>query len=170
MRFVVTLSLLLSACAHQAATGQANISEESYDFLAVTDGPCIPQIAVGIDPKHRAKCSRMTEPRRYRGIWRVEFEASVLTPIGQPRCLQEKGGDCAWIEGKDLPWPGRWDCSREYEIEFIGRRNALPGSYGHGGSSHYKVVVDRLISAKRRPDPYDANCDPELHSELKTKK
>ena len=126
------------------------------------DDRCIPKIGVGVETKYEADCLRMTEPQRWRGIWRVEFEGSTFTPEGQEHCYKtDKVGDCIWLEGRALPWPGRWACAREFEIEFMGRKNVWPGAYGHGGISYYKIVVDRLISAKRLPDPtYDpSQCD-----------
>ena len=72
VRVLVALSLLglLAVSAQRAAAMErphSEISEENYDFLSVTEGPCIPKIGVGIEPKYAAECKRMTEPRRYRG-------------------------------------------------------------------------------------------------------
>lgn len=100
----------------------------------------------------------------YRGTWHVAFETSFFTPVGEKSCIQTKGlTNCIELVGKALPWPGRWDCAREFEIEFI----------GHGGQTAPlrlpRIVVDRVVSAKRLPDPYDENCDTKLHPELKAK-
>ena len=162
------IALLAANTVGASAVDPSSIPEEDYDFLSVTDGTCLPNIAVGIDPKYEAECRRMTEPKRYRGRWYVAFETSYFTPAGMQSCIETKGlTDCAELVGSALPWPGRWDCAREYEVEFIGRRNALPRFFR---GAAYEVVVDELISAKRLPDPYDENCDPELHPELKAKR
>jgi len=169
VKFVGALTLfgMLAANAHPAAVpATSETPEEDHDFLSVTDGPCIPKIGVGIEQQYKTECQRMTGPRRYRGRWFVAFETSFFTPVGQESCIKTKGQtNCAELIGKALPWPGRWDCAREFEVEFVGRRNVLPGFYE---SAPYKIVVDRLISAKRLPDPYDENCDSNLHPELKT--
>jgi hypothetical protein len=129
-----------------AVAPEAGIKEENYDFLSVTGGPCVPYT----ERKDRTDCGRMTEQRRYRGTWFVAFETSVFTPIGRQGCFDTDVVDCAELEGKALPWPSRWACPRLFEVEFVGRRNVWPGFY-YG--SEYKIVVDKLISAKRLPDP-----------------
>ena len=147
---------LLSGCAAAAQTS-AMIPEENYDFLSVTDGPCVPKIGVGIEAKYEAECKRMTEPRRYRGTWYVDFETSFFTPAGRRQCWGPKGtGGCLELKGEALPWPKRSDCGREFEVDFIGRRNVLPTFY-----PAYTIVVDQVISARRLPDPpHDADeCD-----------
>ncbi len=163
MRVGFALSLLglvavETGCA--TAIGNSKIGGENYDFLSVTDGPCMPKVGVGIDPKHKAECQRMTEPRRYRGSWFVAFETSLFTPVGKQSCIETEGRmPCAELVGKALPWPSRWACPREYELEFTGRRNALPRFYE--GTS-YKIEVENLLSAKRLPDPRHEpdDCDP----------
>jgi len=153
---------------HAGAAGPARVPEEDYGFLAVTDGPCMPKIGVGVDPKYEAECKRVTGPRRRRGRWYVDFETSFFTPSGKQYCMEtEPFGVCLELDGEALPWPRRSDCGREYEVEFIGRRNLLPQFYE---GAAYKIIVDKLISAKRLPDPYDEDCDPELHPELKAEK
>ena len=149
---------MLAACTHQAvAIDLSNIPEENYGFLSVKDGVCIPKIGVGVEPKHRAVCQRMTEPRRYRGTWYVAFETSFFTPVGMRSCIETRGlTNCAELAGSSLPWPPRWACPRKFEVEFIGRRNVMPGSF-----PSYRIIVDELISAKRLPDPprHPDECD-----------
>lgn len=129
------------------------IPEEDYSFLSVIDGPCVPKTGVKLTIQQEVECKQMTEPRRYRGRWYVGFEASVFAPAGGPTCTEEmRAGNCAiWLLGKPLPWPSRWACDREFEVEFIGRRNKSPGVYGNVYG--YEIVVERVIFAKRLPDP-----------------
>lgn len=159
MMLVRAMSLFALLAANQpgAGTDSSIIPEENYDFLLVTDGPCIPK--AGIDENGEWGCGRMTQPRRYRGTWYVAFETSLFTPLGKRGCIKTRAlTECAELEGKALPWPPRWACARQFEVEFIGRRNLLP----QWSPSAYRVVVDRLISAKRLPDPpHEPNeCDP----------
>ena len=154
----ISLLALLAASQPAAAEEMSAVAEENYDFLLVTLGPCVPQIGVGIEPKHRVECERMTQPRLYRGTWIVAFETSLFTPIGKESCVETREWtSCASLSGSGLPWPSRWACPRKFEVEFIGRRNALPGF-----DPAYRIVVDRMISAKRLPDPpHEAGeCDP----------
>jgi hypothetical protein len=141
------------------AVNGSEIPEENYDLLTDTDDTCKPKIGVGIEPAHEAECKRMTEPRRYRGTWHVEFETSFFTPIGRQYCMETNPfGVCLELEGEALPWPPRWACPRNYEIELIGRRNLLPRFYG----AAYRIAVDRVESIKRLPDPphEPGECDP----------
>ena len=160
MKLVRAMSVLALLAVSQpaAATNHSKIPEEDYDFLSVTTGPCIPTIGIGIEPKHRVECERITPPRRYRGTWFVAFETSYFTPIGKRSCIETKGlTTCAELRGTALPWPSRWACPRKFEIEFIGRRNNSPGF-----DPAYQIVVDEVVSMTRLPNPpYEADeCDP----------
>jgi hypothetical protein len=42
---------------------------------------------------------------------------------------------------------------RYVRLDFIGRRTAVSGRYGHMGLSVHYVVVDRIISARIADDP-----------------
>lgn len=157
---IVALNSAAMACgSNHLRPAHLGIPEENYDFMSVTAGPCFPRAGVGIEPKYEADCKRMTELRRYRGTWQVEFEGSFFTPIEKPDCTETKGvTDCAELVGKALPWPSRWACPRKFEVEFIGRRNALP----RFDPAAYRIVVEQLISAKRLSDPPHEpdECDP----------
>jgi hypothetical protein len=157
--FIIALSLFGAA--------PPLVPDENYDFLSVTDGPCVPKQGVRLSVAQEAECARMSEPRHYRGTWYVGFESSVFTPAGHRPCLETDESDpCIELEGKPLPWPTRWECDREFEVNFIGRRTVHPGFY-----PTYRIVVDRLISARRLPDPpYDPDqCDPKHYPEPKGK-
>jgi hypothetical protein len=157
------IGFLAASAPETTLKDNSTIPEENYAFLSVADGSCIPQIGVKPTPQQESECKRMAEPRRYRGTWYVGFETSVFTPAGKPTCIEGVDvSNCAdlWLLGGSLPWPSRWACDRKFEVEFIGRRNRSPGLYGNAFA--YKVVVERLITAKRLPDPpFDPdNCDP----------
>ena len=141
------------------------VPEENYDFVSATDDRCVSKIGIGIEAKYKADCDLMAEPRRYRGTWYVDFETSFFTPAGKQDCMQtDEPGDCLELAGEALPWPPRSDCGRKFELEFIGRRNVYRKFF-----PRYSITVDKLISARRLPDPYDVDCDPNLPPELKTK-
>jgi len=160
MNAMVALSLITLAAlsaSSSAAPIDGDVPMENYEFLAVTDGPCIPKIGVGIEPKYMTECQRTTEPRRYRGTWLVGFETSLFTPEGKQNCWETKSLGCAELRGEVLPWPSRDACpqTQKFELEFIGRRNVLPGF-----DPAYTIGVEKLISAKRLRDSYDEDCDP----------
>jgi len=157
VRFPAALSMLGLLCVQPAAAKDpSKIPEENYDFLSVIDGPCVPKL--GYEPKDGPECGGWTGQRRYRGTWRVEFEDSSFVPRGMADCAKTMA-PCPLLAGKALPWPSRWACPRRFEVEFIGRRNRLPGWMD---GSRYEIVVDTLISAKRLPDPphEQDECDP----------
>ncbi len=37
-------------------------------------------------------------------------------------------------------------------IEFVGRKSAYPGAYGHFGMSRQYIVVDRVLAVRDCPD------------------
>jgi hypothetical protein len=122
---------------------------ETYEFLTDTDDRCIRE--------RTAECDQMSEPRLFRGLWRAAFESSTLTPPERIDCEDPKSDlPCIWLEGDELPSGSKYDCVA-YELEFVGRRMLHLGMYGHLGGSPYKVVVDRLISAKRLTTACDEN-------------
>jgi hypothetical protein len=155
--FVIGIAVLSGSVPRPA--GAQWVADEEYSFLTVVDGQCLP---TRLTPAQEAECDRLTEPRRFRGTWQVEFEGSVFTPVGKSACVEGVTRDLCpdlTLEGKSLPWPSRWACPRRFEVEFIGRRSVHPRMRF---VFDYRVVVERLISAKRLPDPpFDPdNCDP----------
>jgi hypothetical protein len=125
------------------------LPEVDYSFLSATTGPCVPKIGVGIPAEHRAACKRMTEQGRYRGTWYVSSKTSLFAPNGHERCVETKGRtNCAeLVGGTYLPWPHKGHCPSSWDVEFIGRRNVLPG-----GNPAYRIVVDQIIHFSRLPD------------------
>jgi hypothetical protein len=162
MPILFVMASIASACGIAAPPNSPSIEmsvpEEDYAFLSVTRGPCDAPVRSSTNAATQSDCARMTGPRRYRGTWSVDFEGSFFTPRGRLSCLDSETESCVVLAGKSLPWPSRWACPRAYEIDFIGRRNALPNFFN---GSAYKVVVDKLISVRRLPDlPREADqCD-----------
>lgn len=154
VRVAVALSLLGFVALQSGCSTPVNkfeLAEENYDLLKVTEGACATKVGAGIEPRHKAVCKRMTDPRRYRGTWYVDFETSFFTPIGKEYCRDTRAvGDCVELTGKALPWPRRSDCAHEYQVEFVGRRNLLPHNYE---GSAYRILVDKVLSVTRLPDP-----------------
>lgn len=107
------------------------------------------------------QCYKMLPSRRYRGIWLDEFEGSrffeaapsaeaVKIIVGRDRLRGPSGEWLSWagrIDDKVLP--RKSPNSRMMVLDFVGRRTAYPGSYGHFGMSKSYIVVDRLLTARQ---------------------
>jgi len=94
------------------------------------------------------------------GIWQDEFEGSAffegaLTAESVKREI-ERRSKLNYNTNEWLDWLGpatglpaaKSSNSRMIRIDFIGRRTAYPGRYGHFGMSRTLVLVDRVISAE----------------------
>lgn len=89
------------------------------------------------------KCYKMDPPRRWKGLWRNDFEGSRFCASPAKFCDDRTTGPQTWFDYDDpklLPFGGL------YEVDFIGRRTSVRGRYGHMGGSDYEIVIDRLIS------------------------
>lgn len=96
------------------------------------------------------ECYRLTEPRRMRGVAVTGFETGSFYP--RRTMLPQQGEQSEfWIElePRVLPRNARSRCSKGCAVylDFIGRRTAARGSYGHMGLANHIVVVDRVIGA-----------------------
>jgi hypothetical protein len=125
------------------------------------DGPCVDKIeeqdgAYIYHMRPTSKCYRMTEPKRWHGIWTNEFEGSRFCEgaksdcpyVGRDRRTQPQ----VWL-GSEHSWSQKHKALASqgtlFEIEFVGRRTLYEGSYGHMGMSDHEIVVDRIISMRK---------------------
>jgi hypothetical protein len=124
--------------------------EETYDFLAVTTGPCVSGTGMPIDPEQLVACKRMTPKRRYRGTWLVGFDISLFAPAGKPDCTKAMAvAYCAELVGADYFRPhSSKACPKLYRLEFVGQRNALPSSH-----PSYRIAVDYILADEPLPNP-----------------
>jgi hypothetical protein len=104
------------------------------------------------------QCYKMEPQRRFRGIWLDQFEGSRfyegLTNVQQVRAaiearLKQRERSSEWLsfakeDASTEPSP----TARLVSVEFLGRRTAYPGRYGHMGISGSEVLVDRMIAAR----------------------
>ena len=123
--------------------------------------PCVVRDASGMLASLPVdRCMWMRKPERLKGIWLDEFEGSrffegattaaqaIRQVCGRPR---GRGPWGEWLEEGRWPSPplepgeGR---ARLIRLEFVGRRTAYPGSYGHFGGSRSLVLADRLSKAE----------------------
>lgn len=118
----------------------------------------------GIDvmaPVPTDECYKMLPPHRYRGIWLYQFEGSrffegetnAAGVVAKLRAehRDRKFGDGEWLSWRTKPRGIQLSHSEQPHLmllDFIGRRTAYRGKYGHMGASDSEMIVDRLITAK----------------------
>ncbi len=127
--------------------------EETYDFLAMTNGPCVQEIKAIM----RTACERMTPKRRYRGTLFASGQTFLFAPAGHPPCAGEGGqAGCVAVEGNMWIRPD-YDaqCPRLYRLELVGRRNVLPRA-----NPTYRIMVDEIVAYQELDGPPNepANC------------
>lgn len=91
------------------------------------------------------KCVRMTPPKRFKGLWRFEFEGSQFCEEPATTCEFTRDGETAWLSERT----GDYDQGRLYRVEFIGRKTVDAATYGHFGMYAHEVIVDRFLSTKQ---------------------
>jgi hypothetical protein len=89
------------------------------------------------------QCFKMDPPRRWQGVWRNEFEGSRFCPAPAKKCSYYSPGDRIWLDAQKRP------DETLYAVDFVGRRTAVKGRYGHIGGSDYELIVDRMISIRQ---------------------
>lgn len=146
------LSLFATSCSpivHTHAERRLVIDGALYDDLP--SDACMPKVGTGIDPKYAEECRRMSEPKRWRGLWRRGFELSLFCPEPAPKCtMEEMGKEPVFWFGSSSSWPAELEkkaqSGRLFRVEFIGRRTIYRGMHGHMGIFDHEIVVDQMIS------------------------
>jgi len=99
----------------------------------------------------REDCYRFSEPRRMRGVAITGFETGDFF-AGRTTVPKENQSSDIWIEVDPgvLPTNVRDSCRTGCSIylDFLGRRTAVEGHYGHMGMSKHQIVVDRVLYAR----------------------
>lgn len=96
------------------------------------------------------ECYKMDPPKRWKGLWRNDFEGSRFCATPAKSCDGSTSRPYTWFDYYDpklLPFGGL------YRVDFIGRRTSVQGRYGHMGGSDYQIVVDRMISVEEQARP-----------------
>jgi hypothetical protein len=106
--------------------------------------------------KPQEECYKFDSPRRWKGLWLGAFETSSFCPEPARSC--DTPGERIWLEvgpSAHLPYR-RWNGDTSpvlYQVDFVGRKTAYPGWYGHVGRYQQEIIMDRLISIRRLPMP-----------------
>ena len=135
-----------------------------YDDRILRESPCAFWIDAGtIGSLPTDECYKMEEPRRYRGVWINEFEGQAFVPEGttapiwprgDPKTpgwsekLEQARSATIWldVEQTDLRNQFRRN-GQKVLVEFVGRKTAYSGAYGHFGMAGHEIIVDRVLSA-----------------------
>jgi len=92
------------------------------------------------------QCFEMQEPRRWRGLWRNDFEGSRFCPEPARECGHDSPGEDIWLTfSEQLPQSDFEDFGGLYELDVVARRTLHKGHYGHWGGSDHELIVDRMI-------------------------
>jgi hypothetical protein len=143
--------------------GMHQASPSDFDFAAAWDSPCIPtRDRREPNPAFAKACAEWSEPQYFHGVWSVGFEESNFTFMGKMDCYTMRDHSCIELRGKALPWP-TGDCTREFELEFIGRRTRY--AVQSTGAPAFVVSVDRVISTRQLQAPYNWICPSEMDDE-----
>jgi len=153
---VLLVAALLQGCNYQQAGTYRDVRDQVQAVIIVPLlgwGPCARAMRdENFQPnKSLAEiCYKLTPPRRRHGLWRNNFEGSQFCEAPATRCPDASAGELSWLRYSfgvtdtrprklKVPYGGL------YEVDFIGRRTAVKGRYGHlGGADHY-LIVDRMI-------------------------
>lgn len=95
------------------------------------------------------KCVHMAPPKRWSGLWRNQFEGSRFCPAPVRECAPDTPGVGIWLSWDKGPDPS----GGLYRVEFIGRRTAYPGRYGHLGVAEHEMIVDRMLAISELEAP-----------------
>jgi hypothetical protein len=99
------------------------------------------------------ECFEMTKPAHWRGLWRDDFEGSRFCPSPATKCVNDAAGEWIWLTIQQPQNAPELGSGALYEIDFVGRRTAQKGEFGHMGAGDYEMIVDRLNSIKMLEPP-----------------
>jgi hypothetical protein len=166
MRWAAISSVLMLVGCHKPPAEHAALANEAMErrqqipvpeaYVRQQDQDAARRLRAGLDapipcedlaPMSDDKCYRFGEPQHWQGTWDLAMESSTFCPA-QLNC-PAKPDDAPWLEFSGVrPAEAKFPPGGVFAIEFIGRRNLLPGTFGHFGMAKSELIVDRLISIK----------------------
>jgi hypothetical protein len=94
------------------------------------------------------QCYRFGTPRHWSGLWYSGFEDSQFCNAPAIDC--PNNAPEVWLDfGPTEPKEGKFPPGGVFAVEFVGRANLYPGTFGHMGLAPNEVLVDRLIAIRR---------------------
>jgi hypothetical protein len=99
------------------------------------------------------RCYRFGAQQHWQGEWKLEMESSTFCPAPSRNCPKDYQGKL-WLEFRKgvEPREEKYPPGGTFAIEFVGRKNLLPGTFGYAGMFENEVIVDRVISMKKVED------------------
>jgi hypothetical protein len=110
------------------------------------------------------KCYKMDPQQHWRGLWRDQFEGSRFCPEPAANCQYNTPGDVIWLDAERVS--RKEPDGALYAVEFIGRRTAVKGHYGHMGGSDYELIVDRFISLDQIAPSLPRETEAQIEAEM----
>lgn len=151
-RFVQLLPAVLlvaQACDKRPERLTDNAIQELREGMPGITEQCLEQIKYGgieAMPLGTDKCFEMGREQRWKGLWRREFENSRFCPSPATFCSHQTAGERIWLSGKVLSSSGNGEGI--FAVEFVGRRTARKGSYGHLGAFDHEIIADKIITLR----------------------
>lgn len=166
---VLMLSFCLLSCgsSQRASTPVSAYKQWGDKWKAVTGGlfghPCMREVKQDgiwdgkiLESLPMDTCYRFEQPKRFRGLWRNEFEGSQFCPGSARACdfdHYHAGRGNIWLDVEKVdPSLIKEDREGIYQIDFIGRKTMFKGTYGHGGIFDEYVIADKVIALKKVPE------------------
>ncbi|WP_196871608.1 hypothetical protein [Sphingobium sp. JAI105] len=149
MRLAPAMLLLTQGCEQPPERLSDNAIQEMRQGMPGVTERCLNKIKYGgieAMPLGTDECFEMTPARHWKGLWRREFENSRFCPTPAVSCSYHTAGDRIWLSGKALTSSGTNEGL--YEIEFVGRRTARKGSYGHLSAFDHEIIVDQVMDLR----------------------
>ena len=95
-------------------------------------------------------CFKMEPARRWQGLWRTGFEISRFCPAPAAECQEDiDDSPKIWLtSAAPIRRPAGPSEASLYALDFVGRKTAFRGGYGHLNGYEHGIVVDRIISIR----------------------
>ena len=148
---VAVAALLASSCSKGPPPSAYKHFRDQVWGVISWEVPCSRTIGGRPDRLPDADCYRFKEPRRLRGVAELGFEADVFYPgRARPPTPDQESDFRVSVEPNLLPATIRSGCEKNcvVALDFIGRRTAVEGGYGHGGLGRHLILVDRIVDLK----------------------
>lgn len=101
-------------------------------------------------PVATEQCFRMAPAERWRGLWARDFELSRFCPAPARECSYHSPGQQIWLSfSSELSGAEQLPGGGVYALDFIGRKTADRGHFGHLSMYEHEMVVDRMTSMKQ---------------------
>ncbi len=146
---------------------EAKLSDFNFNLSRNYQAACGYLGQNGRDSGKPVDCDQLSDAEFFAGTWLSDRETSYFSFKGEKNCWDDRTDavECIDLEmtvEQALKIPALRECTKEYRLEFIGRRTVRPVMVGMGYPS-YVIVVDRIISARLLGSAKPAHniCGPE---------